>query len=97
MTLEALRQEVGDHHFWKTIYSWSRSHAGGHGTTEQFIRLAEDVAGRQLDGLFETWLYTPEKPVVPAAESAGAATPSEINTSMRALDDLHRRLAMGGY
>ena len=34
---------------------------------------------------------------MPAAESAGAATPSEINTSMRALDDLHRRLAMGGY
>jgi hypothetical protein len=31
-------------------------------TTAQFIDLAERISGRQLDALFDTWLYTDTKP-----------------------------------
>jgi aminopeptidase N len=31
-------------------------------TTADFVALAERVSGRQLDGFFRTWLYTPAKP-----------------------------------
>jgi hypothetical protein len=32
-------------------------------TTAEFIALAEEVSGRQLDALFTTWLDTPHKPI----------------------------------
>lgn len=38
--------------------------AGGNATTEESIAHAERMAGRQLDELFHTWLYTSGKPAV---------------------------------
>ena len=96
LTLEALHIEVGDDDFSAIIRRWARSRAGGHGTTEQFIRVAEDVSGKQLDDLFETWLFTPEKPAVPAAEGQSADS-SEVAETKEWLDELDRRLALGGY
>jgi aminopeptidase N len=97
MTLEALRIEVGDDDFRAIIRRWARSRAGGHGTTEQFIEVAEDVSGRQLDDLFDTWLFTPEKPVVPAVQGAEAPGQATVDAAMQALDELERRLTLGRY
>jgi aminopeptidase N len=38
------------------------SQAGGTVTTDGFIALAEKESGQELDELFPTWLFTPEKP-----------------------------------
>ena len=62
MTLHALRQTVGDEVFFDILEEWVSSQAGGTVTTEEFIALAEKESGQELDGLFETWLFTPEKP-----------------------------------
>ncbi len=62
MCLEALRQRVGDDIFYATLTAWATEHRHATGTTEQFIALAEARAGRQLDDLFQTWLYAPGKP-----------------------------------
>jgi aminopeptidase N len=62
MTLQALRNEVGDRTFWRIVKTYARRHSGGTATTPQFIRLAERIAGRQLDDLFDLWLFTTEKP-----------------------------------
>ena len=97
MTLEALRLEVGDADFSTIIRRWAGSRAGGNGTTKQFIKVAEDVAGRQLDDLFDTWLYTPEKPDVPAAKNSRTASSSTIAKVKERLEELDRRLALGGY
>lgn len=32
------------------------------------------ISGRQLDGLFQTWLFSPERPTVPAAAQGPAAS-----------------------
>jgi aminopeptidase N len=39
------------------------------GSTDEFISLAEQISGQQLDELFDTWLFTPGKPVVADALS----------------------------
>jgi peptidase M1-like protein/immune inhibitor InhA-like protein len=64
MTLHQLRLAVGDADFFEILQTWTTSNAGGHVTTDDFIALAEDVSGQQLDDLFETWLFTDTKPVL---------------------------------
>jgi aminopeptidase N len=72
MTLQALRQTVGDDAFWRIIRGWASTKSGGNATTEEFIAFAEGVSGQQLDDLFTTWLFTPTKPSL-AGQEAGAA------------------------
>ncbi|WP_155884510.1 M1 family metallopeptidase [Actinomadura flavalba] len=62
MTLHALRREVGDEKFFATLQAWVKEHRHGSATTEQFIALAERVSGKQLDGLFKSWLYDKGRP-----------------------------------
>jgi Peptidase family M1 domain/Peptidase M1 N-terminal domain len=67
MTLQQLRLTVGDHDFFKILKRWAKTQKGGNVTTDQFIALAEKVSGQDLGDLFETWLFTPTKPVLPVA------------------------------
>jgi aminopeptidase N len=72
MTLQALRNEVGDDTFFEIIREWAASKSGGNGTTPEFIALAEQISGQQLDDVFNTWLFTGSKPP-PEAVSGGSA------------------------
>ncbi|MEW2259538.1 M1 family metallopeptidase [Streptomyces sp. NPDC047869] len=62
MTLHELRRAVGDRDFFRILRAWAAGHRTGHGTTAQFTGLAERVSGKNLDGLFHTWLYERGKP-----------------------------------
>ena len=62
MTLEALRLKVGDAAFFTILRQWVAIHDDGDASTLDFISLAEDVSGLQLDDFFDAWLYTPTKP-----------------------------------
>ncbi|MET9907578.1 M1 family metallopeptidase [Streptomyces sp. NPDC006476] len=62
MTLHELRKAVGDPVFFRILRAWAAEHRGGHGTTAQFVRLAERESGKNLHPLFTSWLYTPGKP-----------------------------------
>ncbi|MEU9443623.1 M1 family metallopeptidase [Streptomyces sp. NPDC048304] len=62
MALHEVRRAVGDRDFFRILRAWSAGHRYGHGTTAQFERLAENVSGKRLDGLFHTWLFTKGKP-----------------------------------
>ncbi|MEU6773634.1 M1 family metallopeptidase [Streptomyces sp. NPDC046759] len=62
MTLHELRKAVGDRDFFRILRAWAADHRGGHGTTAQFVRLAGQLSGKHLDGLFHTWLFTKGKP-----------------------------------
>ena len=73
MTLQALRNEVGDDDFFEIIREWAASKSSGNGTTPEFIALAEQISGQQLDDVFDLWLFTGEKPP-PDAVSATAQT-----------------------
>lgn len=62
MTLQVLRDAVGDRAFLRILRAWATRHRHGHGTTAQFERLAERESGKDLTALFRTWLHTAGKP-----------------------------------
>ena len=65
LTLHALRVDVGDDAFATILRRWAAERAGGNGTTDDLVALAEEVSGRQLDALFDAWLYEPGLPPMP--------------------------------
>ncbi len=71
MTLQALRERVGSRSFWRIVRVWTRTHADGNGTTEQFERLAERISDRDLDSLFSDWLDRHTRPVGYAPSAHG--------------------------
>ena len=72
MTLQVLRNTVGDDDFFRIIKVWAQSRAGDNVTTREFIRLAEQISGQQLDDLFDTWLFTAGKPALDTSTLAPA-------------------------
>ena len=73
MTLHRLRLAVGDGDFFEILQRWAASRAGDNVTTGQFIQLSEEVSGKNLDGLFDRWLFKAKKPKL--FGDAGARTP----------------------
>ncbi|GAA3055318.1 M1 family metallopeptidase [Streptomyces glomeratus] len=64
MALQALRERIGDTAFFRLLPAWTRLHRYGNANTGDFVRLAEQVSGRQLDDVFQKWIYSTGKPVL---------------------------------
>jgi len=64
MTLEALREKIGDLAFFQLIKDWATRNRYGSVTTPQFIALAEQWAGRDLTQFFDAWIFQDAKPTV---------------------------------
>jgi aminopeptidase N len=62
MTLQALRNEVGDETLFRILRSWYADNKYGNVTTADFIALAERESRRQLDALFRAWPYEEGRP-----------------------------------
>ena len=73
MTLQVLRDTVGDSAFFQILRTWAAQNRGGNVHTAQFIALAEQVSGQQLDALFDAWLFTPGLPALTAASATASA------------------------
>ena len=81
MALHALRQQIGDPAFFRILREWVRMNAGGNVAIPQFIALAERISRQDLDGFFDTWLFTPAKPAgleSPAARIAPAGARTRL-------------------
>ncbi|WP_435207156.1 M1 family metallopeptidase [Micromonospora sp. bgisy143] len=65
MTLHALRVAVGDKAFFEIVKTWAAEKRNGTATTAEFVALAERISGKQLDALFDAWLYGTKKPAQP--------------------------------
>jgi aminopeptidase N len=63
MTLQALREKVGDFTFFQIMRTWAAQNRHGNVTTARFIALSEQLSGMNLDHFFDVWLYEPEKPM----------------------------------
>lgn len=62
MTLQALREKIGDRAFFALLRTWYARYADDTATTDDLIRLAERISRQELTPFFQTWLYTPGKP-----------------------------------
>ena len=65
LVVHALREEIGDKDFFETIREFLSRHGGGNASTADFIDAAEDVSGKELDELFDAWLYSETPPPPP--------------------------------
>jgi aminopeptidase N len=95
MTLQVLRNAVGDRDLFRILRAWATRKAGGNGSTGQFIALAERISGQQLDALFDAWLFTPGKPSLGATTAAAATAAASAARTPPAAASLLRRLAEG--
>lgn len=62
MTLQALRNRIGDDDFGELLSTWVDDHAQSNGRISQFRQLAEAVSGEDLDGFFDAWLVSRTRP-----------------------------------
>lgn len=62
MTVQALRNRIGEDAFTRLLQTWTQRHAGGNATVSDFETLAEEIGGQELDAFFTAWLRTPSKP-----------------------------------
>ena len=75
MTLQALRAKIGDAAFLTLLRRWCDTYRGATASTADFIGLAEQVTGKDLDAFFQNWLYATKKPAATAVvvTASGAA------------------------
>jgi aminopeptidase N len=62
MTLQALRQKLGEATFLQIVRSWYAENRYSNVTTQDFIALAERVSGQELDQFFQVWLFEEGRP-----------------------------------
>ena len=62
LTLHALRLRIGDTNFFRLLRRWTAIHSGGNVATHQFISLAEQISGQDLNAFFKKWVFTASKP-----------------------------------
>ncbi|MFE3113468.1 M1 family metallopeptidase [Kitasatospora indigofera] len=62
MTLQALRDTIGDQDFFTLLREWAATYRHGNAGTCDLLRLAEKISHRDLGPLFDAWLYTAAKP-----------------------------------
>lgn len=65
LTLHALRLKIGDEDFFALVREFVARFGGQAVTTEEFIALAEEMSGQELDDFFEMWLINPAIPDIP--------------------------------
>ncbi|MGC5413289.1 M1 family peptidase, partial [Streptomyces sp. DT225] len=63
--LYALRQEIGRDAFGRLERLWVHKHRDSNAATADFVRLASQVAGRDLTASFDGWLYGTKTPPMP--------------------------------
>src|SRR5690606_25980513 len=77
LAVHALRTAIGDDAFGELARAWQQKNAHGNGTVEEFIALSEQVSGKDLGELYDTWLYSQGRPPeVPGAEDSPATLKS---------------------
>jgi aminopeptidase N len=65
LTLHALRLRVGDAAFFSTLQTYTERYYHSNATTADFITVAEEVSGQELDEFFNDWLFSMQIPPIP--------------------------------
>jgi len=64
VVVHALRSEIGDDAFFELLTTWVADNVGTSRSTDDFIELASEVAGADLSGFFDDWLFAETLPQV---------------------------------
>ncbi|TXS57247.1 M1 family metallopeptidase [Streptomyces sp. t39] len=75
LVLYALRQTIGKSAFERLEREWVADHKDATASTEDFVRLASAVAGRDLGAFFDGWLHGTRTPPMPGHPDWRSETP----------------------
>ena len=68
--LEALRRTIGDDAFFELLQQWVQRNDGRRARPQDFIALAEEIAGTDLTEFFDEWMFAERQPTsLPPATS----------------------------
>lgn len=67
VTLHALRKEIGDETFFRTLRTYADRFRGKNVTTDDFVATVNEVTGKDLTAFFDRWVRQPELPPFPKA------------------------------
>ncbi|NIH82846.1 M1 family metallopeptidase [Amycolatopsis viridis] len=95
MAVQALRTAVGDEAFFAILRGWVAQHRGGDARISDFVALAEQVSGKPLRQLFQTWLFTAGKPATGPNGTVTLRSAAQPE-SYPSIERTHRLLAAGG-
>ncbi|EFH28910.1 MULTISPECIES: M1 family metallopeptidase [Streptomyces] len=76
LVLYALRQEIGHKSFESLERAWVQEHRDGTASTADFVHLASEISGRDLDGFLQGWLYGKKTPPMPGRPNWKAVAPA---------------------
>ncbi|GGU98260.1 metallopeptidase [Streptomyces spectabilis] len=62
MVVHKVREAVGDDTFYDILQTWTDRYRHRNADTQMFIALCEEKSGKDLSGVFETWLFNGKKP-----------------------------------
>jgi aminopeptidase N len=65
LVLNALRAEVGDETFFNILQTYTERYRFSNAGTDEFIAVAEDVSGQNLQAFFDEWVYSERLPDLP--------------------------------
>ena len=65
LTLQALRKDVGDDTFFKIVRTFSDDFHGKSASTDDFVKVANEVSKQDLTPLFDSWLHSSSLPPIP--------------------------------
>ena len=65
LVLHALRQQIGDDAFFRTLRTYADRYRNGNATTQEFISVAEEVSGQKVADMMHKWLYDEKMPPLP--------------------------------
>lgn len=65
VVLQALREDVGEEAFFDILRIYAERYRYSHAGTDEFIAIATEIAGRDMTGFFEAWVYGAQLPKLP--------------------------------
>jgi aminopeptidase N len=65
LALHALRLHIGDDDFFALLKAWYERYKDGNASTTDFMALANEISGQDLEDFFNEWLYEQEVPPIP--------------------------------
>lgn len=65
LALHALRVKIGDEAFFNFLGEWTARYRDGNVTTADFVALATEITGQDLNSFFDGWIYQDALPPIP--------------------------------
>ncbi len=67
LVFHALRLQVGDQVFFEILRTYCARFRDSNASTQDFMALAKEISGQDLDDFFQAWLFSDELPSLPMA------------------------------